>query len=394
MTSCPHRCLEIWPGFNNPRNSEGSFAELKDGRLLFVYSHFYGNSDDDNSSAVLAARYSSDKGETWTAMDRIIVGKEAVMNVMSVSLLRLQDGRLALFYGRKNSNYDSRPVVRFSEDDGESWSEAVSCLNEPIGYYVLNNDRVIQLKEGPHKGRIIVPLARHSLLSEAPEGIDVLAPAAELWSRPDVGIDFHGRIVCALSDDGAKTWRLSQDSFEVFDSNGNRTVAQEPGVVELRNGKILMYIRSEGGQYFCTSEDGGDTWSKPYMSPLHSPISPASMKRLPNGDLLALWNNYDAVPGGTLDGLRTPLATAVSSDEGITWNHVKLLEGNLKGWYCYIGIHVMADDVLLSYNAMDYLNHQRITNVPIEYLYAPGPEALYELTGDNGAFTFNSYFPD
>ena len=34
--------LELPPVPGNPRNSEGAFAELGDGKILFVYSHFLG----------------------------------------------------------------------------------------------------------------------------------------------------------------------------------------------------------------------------------------------------------------------------------------------------------------------------------------------------------------
>ena len=34
--------LELPPGPGNPRNSEGDFIELKDGRVLYAYSRFNG----------------------------------------------------------------------------------------------------------------------------------------------------------------------------------------------------------------------------------------------------------------------------------------------------------------------------------------------------------------
>ena len=58
--------LQLLSGPNNPRNSEGDFITLKDGRILFVYSHYTGTSGDDHGNAFLAGRYSSDKGKTWT----------------------------------------------------------------------------------------------------------------------------------------------------------------------------------------------------------------------------------------------------------------------------------------------------------------------------------------
>ena len=83
------RTLELPPGAENPRNSEGSFVSLKDGRILFVYSHYTAGSGGDHDPAHLAGRYSSDGGRTWTTEDRVIVENEGGMNVMSVSLLRL-----------------------------------------------------------------------------------------------------------------------------------------------------------------------------------------------------------------------------------------------------------------------------------------------------------------
>ena len=93
--------LRLEPKVNNPRNSEGDFIQLKDGRILFIYTHFTDGSGD-NSSAYLAGRYSSDGGRTWDREDTIILPNEGGMNIMSVSLIRLDEDRIALFYLRKN----------------------------------------------------------------------------------------------------------------------------------------------------------------------------------------------------------------------------------------------------------------------------------------------------
>src|SRR5690606_15309150 len=140
--------LQINPGPENPRNSEGDFIELKDGRILYVYSRFFGGSASDHAPAQLMGRYSSDGGKTWTQKDQIIVDKEGDMNVMSVSLLRLQNGNIALFYARKNSLDDCLPIMRISKDEGKTWSEPTTCIQDRKGYFVVNNDRVIQLKGG------------------------------------------------------------------------------------------------------------------------------------------------------------------------------------------------------------------------------------------------------
>ena len=139
----------------------------------------------------------------------------------------------------------------------------------------------------------------------------------------------------------------------------------------------MMFIRASGGcQYLAYSQDGGDTWSAPVASDIKSPVSPASIKRLPStGDLLLVWNDHANIPA-TLSSRRVPLSTAISKDDGKSWQHSKVLEGNPQGWYCYIAIHPMDDAVLLGYCAMKGLAHSRITRVPVPWLYQDGPPSV------------------
>ncbi len=136
----------------NLRNSEGAFVTLKGGRILFVYTHYYGESWADEATARLCSRVSDDGGRTWSERDEVVVENEGGCNVMDVSLLRLQDGRIALFYLRKNSIADCRSYMRTSADEGRSWSDPTLCIPAP-GYFCVNNDRVIQLSGG----RLVMP---------------------------------------------------------------------------------------------------------------------------------------------------------------------------------------------------------------------------------------------
>ena len=104
----PQVVLELNPSANNPRNSEGSMIELRDGRLMFTYSHFYGGSRDD-APAYIAALFSEDRGKTW--QDEVVLVPNAWKNVMSVSLLRFQSG-LGLFYLERHSLTDMRIVLK------------------------------------------------------------------------------------------------------------------------------------------------------------------------------------------------------------------------------------------------------------------------------------------
>ena len=104
-----------------------------------------------------------------------------------------------------------------------------------------------------------------------------------------------------------KTWKSSQEV-----ANPGAVVTQEPGMVELKNGDVLMFIRTTAGvQYLSFSKDKGETWSPVEPSIIKSPCSPAIIARIPtNGDLLMVWNDNGE------NQKRNPLNIAISKDEG------------------------------------------------------------------------------
>lgn len=57
--------LSLPPSHGNPRNSEGDFIKLKDGRIMFIYSRYVGTSSSDHAPAYLAARFPADGGKGW-----------------------------------------------------------------------------------------------------------------------------------------------------------------------------------------------------------------------------------------------------------------------------------------------------------------------------------------
>lgn len=344
-----HRDVLLPPGPENPRNSEGDFIELKDGRVLFVYTHFTGGSSD-HAVAHLAARFSDDGGMTWTEEDEVTIANEGGFNVMSVSLLRLPNDEIALFYMRKNSLEDCRPVMRVSRDEARTWSEPVEIITDVVGYYVLNNDRIVQTSSG----RLLCPVALHN--------------RAE-YAEPD----WEGILMVYFSDDMGGTWQRSESTLKKFEADGSRVLLQEPGVIELRDGRIMMWARTNSGsQYLSWSSDDGDTWTSPVPSSIMSPRSPASIERVPGGDaLMMVWNDHAEITGEAL-AWRSPLAVALSFDEGKTWKQSRLLEDNPEGWYCYTAIDFVGDRVLLAHCAgirsKGGLNVTQMTSFGIDWL--------------------------
>jgi sialidase-1 len=300
--------LSVNPGPGNPRNSEGDIIALRDGRLMLVYTRFTGGTSDD-AAADLVARYSADGGLTWSG-DEMLLPREGEMNSMSVSLLRLSSGALAIFYLVKNSLRDCYLSLRTSEDEARTWSERVRATPGE-GYYVVNNARVVQLPSG----RLAAPASWHEI-------------------PPTGGPYTPGLAMCFFSDDLGRTWRRSKTTLvPPLDSVSG---LQEPGLIRLTSGTLLMLIRTDlGQQYRSFSQDEGNTWTGPEPSGLASPLSPCTLRRIPgSGEVLAIWNDHSHIPEH-LKGKRTPLVTAISRDEGATWQNRKVLEDDPEGWFCY-----------------------------------------------------------
>ncbi len=351
----PHHSIPaakiLAPSAHNPRNSEGDFIQLKGGRLLFIYTHHYGGKGEDEAPAYLASRLSKDGGATWSGSSEQVVANEGKKNIMSVSLLRLASGDIALIYLRKHSKYDCVPVLRLSTDEARTWSPPIDIVPEKErGYYIVNNDRVVQLPSG----RIIVPCAQH--VDNTPEKSSPYAEA-----------------VCYLSDDNGLHWRRGRGMARV--SRAIKTGLQEPGVVELSDGRLLMFCRTDAGaQFFAYSSDQGETWTQPAAGTLQSPLAPASIKRIPGTkDLLAIWNNND-----THAYRRTPLTSAISHDDAQTWTNVKNLEDDPRGIYCYTAIEFTGDQVLLAYCAgrdtvRNGLSTTKLATLPLNWFTRQAP---------------------
>jgi Neuraminidase (sialidase) len=319
--------LEIAPSEGNPRNGEGDILKLQDGRLALVYTRFV-RGGSDHSPADLAMRMSSDGGKTWSD-DRILVPNEAERNVMSVSLLReRKSGDILVFYLRKNDpNNDCLLYVRRSSDELKTVGEPV-CATPIPGYQVVNNDRVIQLSSG----RLLVAAAHHTNDQDKFTG--------------------YGVPISYYSDDGGRRWEAGEPVFPLREQPD--LLLQEPGLVELKDGRVWMYMRTgHGYQYGCVSNDQGVSWTRPEpIEALASPRGPATIERMPwTGDLFCVWIDHTGWHNHPPAPQRSPLAMKLSPDDGKTWTKSRVLGGDPQGSYCYMSVTFLDDRVLLSYYA-------------------------------------------
>lgn len=316
------------------RISEGDFIRLRDGRILFACSRFYGDTADD-AHAEVAGWFSRDEGESWGEM-RTLLSPDTlhVNNVMSVNLLRMKNGDIGMFVVAKPDDRIYRIFLVRSGDDGAHFDRVTDCQEKTaVGQYVLNNSRVIQLTTG----RILLPLAYHRT-NAAPGGTSCK--------------DGRGVAVFLYSDDDGATWEEAPDTVSMpFPSS--RSGLQEPGVLEMRNGTIYAYFRTDlHAQWEAFSYDGGLHWTSAQPSRFTSPLSPMKIVRDPDGRLLAVWNPVPNYAGRVLSKTgwgRTPLVMAWSSDEGNTWSAPEVLECEPEHGYCYPAVFFLKDGMLISY---------------------------------------------
>ena len=352
---------------HNPRNGEGSMIRLNDGRIMYAYTDYYGTAGDDHATARISAYYSSDEGETWVDGGVLVAKDDDAMNFMSISLLRMQNGDLGVAYLRKAMKGDDllcMPYLVRSSDEGKTFSEPVSCFVED-GYYVVNNDRFAKLSNG----RILLPAAYHG----------------------DSGYRARaGMLKVAYSDDDGVTWKMSETVVRSpYDDN---IQLQEPGIIELSDGRVWMWCRTAyGHQYQCFSNDGGITWGE--IMPAFrftSPDSPMQVRKV--GEYtLAVFNPlaYNCLRSDTemwKSPKRTHYVCAVSRDGGLSFVDMKktfcnggfdnfvescyLLEDDQTNSYCYPAILGVDGGFLVAYyhsnGAESCLNCSKITKVLFE----------------------------
>ncbi len=333
---------------DSARAGEGAVCGLSDGSLYMVYGRFDGGRDEDR--ATLLEVRSRDGGLSWSEPKVLLAPDPEILNNMSVSLLNLKDGRIAMVYLRKVSTSLCYPVFMTSSDDAGSWSCPVDVASDRKGYYTVNNDRLVQLENG-----------------------DILLP----YSWFGESADFHSETLkvycgCFLSRDGGNTWRRSLREITIEPENvvmpanlytqdpdsyrhiqERRVQCQEPGVVDLGNRRVMMWCRTPGGYaYRAFSEDGGDTWGAFAPIPeFQMPCGPQSIKRIPGtARCLMLYNDRGEMPFGHPQfQWRRPLATAVSDDFCLHWKFNGLLEPLSVPSNCYYSIFFMDRNVVFTY---------------------------------------------
>ena len=274
---------------------------------------------DGSHAYALMMKSSDNAGRSWSEPWSLLDGEGKPVRGFHYNPLRLPSGLLGLVYsahgvpgGHPGRNFGTVVAFRTSEDEGHTWSEPVRIDSHfgccPAGHAIVLSS-----------GRIVAPAFRW--ISPLPGNE---AEASSVWDQEGEGAGLSYSYAY-VSDDEGKTWQMSLSELFVSVSRAAYDL-EEPTAVELRDGRLLMHLRSQlGRMYRSFSNDEGITWSNPEPLDIASSYCPQLLTRMPTGDLLMVWNQSSRQE--IVMGLhRHRLSTAVSKDEGQTWGHFKNLE--------------------------------------------------------------------
>ncbi len=242
--------------------------------------------------------------------------------------LRLLSGKLFQTSGRFSET---------SADGGKTWQRGGQINPLTLGWKL--NGVAIQLRSAKYKGRIVVPFY-FGMYGNHPDYTTTDRGGYAIWKGRKILLETHthipemsGSFVCYSDDDG-KTWQScisgQARGFMVGyfkDGHLGHLTCEEPVVAELKDGRLLCFMRSTCGRILRSfSSDGGKNWLKVQLTDLAMSSSPAMLKRLPKtGDLVMVWNQMSAaeIKRGYRRGR---LTIAISRDDGQTWIHRRNLE--------------------------------------------------------------------
>ena len=253
---------------------------------------------------------------------------------------RTAGGRLWVVYGRDVESPRNYQVLKYSDDDGRSWSGIKLMVMPQNGVRAMSPAIWIDPQQ-----RLWLFWGQSFGLQDGRYGIFAITtdePDAESprWSAPrrlGDGIMLNKPTVLSNGD-----WLLTSsiwkadDSIRVYASTDQgRTFAlrgtanipdpkmrgpDEPMIVERRDGSLWMWVRVQGLGH-TVSQDRGRTWTPVERLPIRHPTSRFFVRRLSSGALLL-------VKHGGLDERtsREKLMAFISDDDGRSWQGGLMLD--------------------------------------------------------------------
>lgn len=284
--------------------------ESPDGGLAAVWTQSTAEGEPDQR--IVFAR-SGDEGRSWTP-PRVIAGPAPAADGGLASWgfpLVSNSGRIYVIYNQHigvNDLFTHTTGLMagiYSDDAGQTWSEAQvipmrrSKWDSPNAS-IPSNWIVWQKPQRLSEGKYLVGLTRW--VSPAVRH----PPPIAHWTAAESVVEFmHFENV----DDDPEPRKMVIRNFAPDDEAlrvalpdyPEVSVAQEPSIVALPDGRLFTAMRTQTGHPFCSvSDDAGRTWSRPQIMRRHDggpqllhPLSPCPIYALGEGRYIFLHHNHD-----------------------------------------------------------------------------------------------------
>ena len=283
---------------------------LQDKRLMMAYTP--GGSVDQS--------FSADGGATWTEPKPIVRRHDEIKAMGKPAVVQSRNGTLWVFYYGWVRYHKDPKIAKsdlweiHSKDNGKTWSIPKMIWKGYTG--------MLQGAIETRDGNLLVPFCYASTLPK-----------------------FEGRFLaaCVVSTDRDRTWQCREidlgkacETSHLGWSYGKRG-AGEPSVVELKDGRIWMLMRTFTGYLWESfSKDGGLTWSKPAQTKI-SCGGPVYVGRFMSGRLVLVWNEagWNNLRRRSCPHAMERASIAVSDDEGRTWHKPVMFAWDVRGLVCH-----------------------------------------------------------
>jgi predicted neuraminidase len=266
-----------------PSCHASTIVETKSG---LVVAWFGGTAERNPDVCIYVSRIENGK---WTIPVAVADGVGFATNRLPTwnpVLFQSKAGPLLLFYKVGPSPARWWGMMKTSDDDGKTWSEAKRL---PDGILGPIKNKPVQLANG-----------------------DILSPSS---AEGDGGWRVHFE----RSTDGGKTWTANPPV-----NDGKEIGAIQPSILFLKDGKLESIGRTKDGKLFQVySDDDGKTWGKMTLGTLPNPNSGTDAVTLQDGRQLLVYNHN--IRTGSSNKGRSPLNVAVSAD-GEHWQAALVLE--------------------------------------------------------------------
>lgn len=281
-----------------------TLRELPDGSwILFILA---GGDTEPSPLNYTGVTRSTDKGKTWTPLERFDVGfpREGKTIGQGPTELMILGNRSTLFFSTHSKHWanDWRSWFLQSDDSFKTWSKPSEVPGR------LKNRTFIRKHIVCKDGRIMIPFQHYI----GPDDEQKKEPLDRAFTNPRNGV--------LISSDNGQTW--TEHGNIRLTPNSRYFGWAENDLFEHPDGRITMIIRADGlgGMlYKAESKDGGKTW--PEFASATSIPNPGSKATLYNlgGDTVAILHNPNSKQ-------RTPMALWISFDGMKTWPYQRVIQ--------------------------------------------------------------------